>query len=91
MHGEKSTMWLNKFKVAIAEENAMFIGELLKEVPTFKSTIKATEALYLIKEADKLMQRLQAENLDMKAKLKKHIEFMKSTHNDNPSNLDIKQ
>ena len=84
-------MWLNKFKVAIAEENAMLIGELLKEVPKFESSIKATEALYLIKEADKLMQRLQAEHLEMKAKLKKHIDFMKSTQNNTPSNLDIKQ
>ena len=91
MRGEKSIMWLNKFKVAIAEENAILIGDLLKEVPTFTSTIKATEALYLIKEADKLMQRLQAENLEMKAKLKKHIEFMKSTQNDTPSNFDLKQ
>lgn len=83
--------WLNSFKVAIAEKNAMKIGELLKEVPQFTSTIQATEALYLIKEADKLMQELQAENIEMKNKLKKHIDFMKSTQNDKSSNLDLTQ
>lgn len=83
--------WLSKFKIAIAEENPIEIGKLLKEVPIFKSSVKATEALFLIKEADKLMQRLQSENLEMKNKLKKHIDFMKSTQNNAPSNLDISQ
>ena len=59
-------MWLNEFKVAIAEQNPTKIGELIKVVPQFTSTIKMTEALYLIKEADQLMKRLQEENLEMK-------------------------
>lgn len=81
-------MWLNAFKIALAESNVEKIAELIQEVPAFESVIDMTEALYLIKEADRLMQGLQNENRQIKAKLVKHIEFIKSTQARQPSNLD---
>ena len=82
-------MWLKSFKIAIAESNVEKITELIADVPVFDKVIDMTEALYLIREADKLMQRLQDENRQIKTKLAKHIEFIKSTQDKGQSNLDI--
>ena len=81
-------MWLNAFKIALVESNVDKIGELIKEMPAFDKVTDMTEALYLIKEADKLMQSLQNENKQIKAKLSKHIEFVKSTKTNTPPTLD---
>jgi len=84
-------MWLKEFKLAIIKEDSEKIAQLIKEVPTFDKVIDMTEALYLIKEADTLIKRLQDESQELKNKLKKHIDFLKSTQNDTPSNLDTSQ
>lgn len=88
-HGQNLPMWLRSFKIAIAESNVEKITELIENVPEFDKVIDMTEALYLIKEADKLIQELQEENRQIKSKLAKHIEFIKSTRNKGQSNLDI--
>ena len=81
-------MWIKAFKIAIIEENTEEISKLLQEVPTFEKVIDMTEALYLTQEADKLMKRLQEENVSVKNKLQKHINFLKSTQEDPSSSLD---
>ena len=82
-------MWLKAFKIAIAESNVEKITELIADVPAFDKVIDMTEALYLIREADTLIQGLQDENRQIKSKLAKHIEFIKSTQDKSQSNLDI--
>jgi len=86
--GKTLLMWLKEFKIALVESNVEKIAELIQEVPNFEKVIDMTEALYLIKEADTLMQNLQNDNRKIKEKLAKHIEFIKSTKDDNPSTLD---
>jgi len=87
-HGKILQMWLKAFKIALAESNVEKIAELIKDLPSFEKVTDMTEALYLIKEADKLMQSLQNENQQIKAKLTKHIEFVKSTKKNTPPTLD---
>jgi len=81
-------MWSTQFKIAIAEEDTDKISELLQDVPAFEKVIDMTEALYLIREADTLMQRLQEENIEIKNKLQKHIQFIKSSQDNPQSDLD---
>ncbi|MDF1881316.1 hypothetical protein JHD50_08380 [Sulfurimonas sp. MAG313] len=81
-------MWVKEFKIAIIEENTEQISKLLQEVPAFDKVIEMTEVLYLIKEADTLMQRLQNENIQIKNKLQKHIDFVKATQEKPSSQLD---
>lgn len=71
--------WITALKVAIAESNVDKISMLLDEEPTLNNVKEMQEALFLIKEASKLMHNLQDENKKVLTKLSKHIEFVKST------------
>jgi len=84
-------MWLNKLKIAIVEKDTQNIDKLIDTMPEFSNKDDAQSALYLIKEAAKLMYGLRDETAIKMKKLKKHIEFLDSTNApiDN-SRLDIK-
>ena len=84
-------MWLKEFKIAIAERDSDKIDALSLNIPIFDSVDKMNEALYLIKEATKLIQTFQDETLQTKNKLKKNIEFMKSTQRAKNSTFDTNQ
>ena len=71
--------WITALKVAIAESNVDKISMLLDEEPTLNDVKEMKEALFLIKEASKLVNSLQEENKKVLIKLSKHIEFVKST------------
>ena len=81
-------MWLKSFKIAIAERNTDRINSLSLNIPEFDSIEEMNEALYLIKEASKLIETLQHETLEIKNKLKKNIEFIQSNQIHTTSKFD---
>lgn len=84
-------MWLTNFKIAIAQKNADEIGRLIKEIPAFETLEENEEALYLIKEAAFFIDSLREDTKKNLEKLKKNIDFVKSTHSQkNSKTLNIK-
>ncbi len=88
--GEKPLMWLNKFKLAIATKDGDKINNLISQIPSFSNLDEANQALFLVKEATVVIENLQNETSAQLRHLKKHIEFLDSTHESQATNLDIK-
>ncbi len=82
-------MWLNRFKIALIEKDIPRVAELLDTMPPFENVNEMKEAAALCLEAERLVQRLKDETLRAKAQLRKNIEFLRATHSDAPSGLDI--
>jgi uncharacterized protein YjgD (DUF1641 family) len=83
-------MWINKLEVAIIEKNTDAIDELMGVTPELKNSKEIERAMYLLREATELIYTLKDETaLDMK-RLKKHIDFLKSTQSQNINKLDIR-
>ena len=83
-------MWLKRFKIAVIERDIPRIEALLDEMPAFETHEAREEAAYLCKEADALLQQMRDNVLTAKMQLKKNIDFLRSTHTDAPSGLDLK-
>ncbi len=83
-------MWLNKFKLAIATKDGDKISDLLSQIPSFTNLDEANQALFLVKEATVVIENLQNETASQLRLLKKHIEFLDSTHESQTTSLDIK-
>ncbi len=84
-------MWLNKLKIAIVEKNTDILNELMDTLPQLENSKEIEQALFLIREASELVHTLKDEtSLSMK-KIKKNIDFLKSTQTPiKKSILDIK-
>ena len=83
-------MWLNKLKIALVEKDVESLSRLMDNLPQLDSTQDIKEALYLIKEASVLVQRLKDEtSLSMK-QITKNLHYLKSTTPNTPSRFDIK-
>ncbi len=87
--GERLLMWLNKLKIAIVDKNTDTLNELLDDIPTFENKKDIEEAMYLLKEANKLLQTLKKETLSSMEHIKKNIEFLGS-ETQTTGRLDIK-
>ncbi len=83
-------MWLTKLKIAIVEKNIDLLDILMDDIPSLKKKEDIEQALYLLKEANRLVQELKNEtSLSMK-KIKTNIDFLKSTQAPVRNKLDIK-
>lgn len=83
-------MWLNSLKVAIIEKDTDKLSELLETLPEFENTQQMEEGLYLLKQAAELMYTLRDETAVSMRQLKKNIDFLSSTGNQEKSKFDIK-
>lgn len=88
--GEKLIMWLNKLKIAIVEKNTDALDALLNDIPQLSKAEDIEQAIYLLKEASKLLYTLQDEAKISMGKIKKNIAFLRSTERPKINKLDIK-
>ncbi len=83
-------MWLDKLKIAIIEKNTDNLDKLLDETPKFNDKKEMQEAAYLLREALELLYTLKDETALTMSKLKKNIDFLRSTQTSTATRLDIK-
>ena len=88
--GKKAQMWVNKFKIAIAQKDTQTIETLLKSVPSFEDIDEAKEASYLMRAALELLLTLQDETSASMKKIKKNINFLQSSLSDSRGSFSIK-
>ncbi len=88
-HGERPVTWANKLTVAIATQNTKQIEELTHTLPEFSNLEEMQEALYLIKEAYSVMQKLKDETARQLQQIKKNIDFLESTSPRQKNRLDV--
>ena len=82
-------MWLNEFKIALIEEDTQKLAKLAEEDLHFETIQEIEEAMYLIKQADELFQRLKDETAATMKQLKKNINFLRATESPVQNRLDI--
>ena len=83
-------MWLTSLKVAIVEKNTDSIDRLLGEIPELTDPKEIEEAVYLLREASKLLHTLKDETSASMKQIKKNLQFLRSTDIPTSSKLDIK-
>ncbi|MDY0122785.1 hypothetical protein [Sulfurimonas sp.] len=83
-------MWLNRLKIAIVEKNPDALAKLLDDVPQLQDPKEIEEAIYLLKEATSLMERLKDETKASMKQIKKNLDFLRSTDIPTSKKLDIK-
>ena len=83
-------MWLTKLKIAIVEENTEKLSNLIQDIPKLDDVKDMREALCLVEEALTLLHRLKSETSTSMKQIKKNLAFLKSTHTQSISKLDIK-
>ncbi len=89
MHGEKTRMWLKRFKIAIIEKNPKLIDELVQTMPQFENVDDMKQASALIKEGLKVVHQFKDETGKALQELKKHKDFLESTVRSNINKFDI--
>lgn len=80
-------MWLNRLKIAIVEKNPDALAKLLDDVPQLQDPKEIEEAIYLLKEATSLMERLKDETKASMKQIKKNLDFLRSTDIPTSKNL----
>ncbi len=88
--GEKLLMWLTKLKIAIIEKNADALDGLMDSVPQLKDKKEIEEAIYLLKEADRLVRTLKDETSVSMKQIKKNLDFLRSNDIPTSKKLDIR-
>ncbi len=83
-------MWLTSLKVAIVERNTDRLNELIDDIPQLEKEEDIKQAIYLLKEATELVQKLQNETSVSMKQMKKNIDFLKSTQHRTSNRLDIR-
>jgi len=83
-------MWLKELKIAIIEKNTDKIGKLFDDIPELDKEEDIEQALYLTKEASSLISKLKDQSDFSMKKMKKNIDFLKSTQAPKRNKLDIK-
>jgi predicted translin family RNA/ssDNA-binding protein len=82
-------MWLNQLKIAIIQQDIDQLNGLLDDIPTFVDAGQMEEALYLFKEAKRIVEDLKDETAISMKQIKKNIDFLNSATADKPANFDI--
>lgn len=72
-------MWLKELKIAIVEKDTNRLEKLIDDIPSLTDYDKIVEALFLLREATTLLTGLKDETFLAMQKMKKHIDFLKST------------
>lgn len=83
-------MWLDKLKIAVIEKNGDAIGKLLDDVPELKDKKEIEEAVYLLREASKVVYALREETSASMKQIKKNLDFLRSTDIPTFKKLDIR-
>lgn len=89
-HGAKLIMWLSKLKIAIIEKDINTLDLLMDDIPTLSDADDIEQAIYLLKEAVDLISNLKDSTSTSMKKMKKNIDFLKSTEHKISNRLDIK-
>lgn len=88
--GERQLMWLTKLKIAIIEKNADALNGLMDDVPQLKDKKEIEEAIYLLKEADRLIHTLKDATSASMKQIKKNLDFLRSNDIPISKKLDIR-
>ena len=72
-------MWLTSLKIAIVEKNTDSLGKLLDELPELTDQEEIEQAVYLLREASKLLHTLKDETSASMKQIKKNLQFLRST------------
>ncbi|MDO9266564.1 MAG: hypothetical protein Q7U00_05715 [Sulfurimonas sp.] len=83
-------MWLAKLKIAIIEKNVDALNRLMDDVPQLKDKKEMEEAIYLLKEADRLIHTLKDETSASMKQIKKNLDFLRSNDIPTSKKLDIR-
>jgi len=89
MLGENLQMWLNNLKIALVEKDTDKLNLLIDSIPKLKTKDEMKEALYLINEALNLVHELRDKTSYSMKKLKKNLNYLKSTQNKASSEFNI--
>lgn len=68
--------WMNDLTIAVIEEDALRIGELVKSVPDFQDIETAQNALALIARSIEIVERQKKETYAMMQKIKQTKAFL---------------
>ncbi|MEA2111854.1 MAG: hypothetical protein U9P71_07385 [Campylobacterota bacterium] len=82
-------MWLQQFKIALAQQNSDSISKLLDEIPTFKSTSQMKEAQYLLAQALELISQFKDETAQTLSQIKQNRDYFASMNTSKSSKLDV--
>lgn len=82
-------MWIQEFKIALIEQDTQKLGTLIDADLHFDTTEEIEEAMYMIKEAQKLLNELKNETAISMKQLKKNINFLNATQSPVVNKLDI--
>ena len=83
-------MWLKQLKIAVVQKDLDLLVILLDDVPTLSDPQDIEKATYLLNEAKILITSLQEQTLKSMTKMKKNMNFLKSSAAPNISKLDKK-
>lgn len=84
-------MWLNQLKIAVVQRDLTLLNTLLDDIPTLEDPKDIESAQVLLNEAATVFTKLKDETAISMKKMKKSIEFLRSTHSQKKTNkLDIK-
>lgn len=83
-------MWIKELKIAIIEKNVDKIDKLLKDIPQLEDSADMEESIYLLEEAANLLKSLQSTTQVAMIKIKKNIDFLRSTEHKHSKRIDIK-
>ena len=82
-------MWLKKLKIAVIQKDTKSLDVLLDDIPALEDAKEIEEALYLLQEAQKIVQNLKDETASSMAQMRKNIDFLNSTTANKTAQFDI--
>ena len=83
-------MWLNQLKIAIVQRDMTLLNALLNDIPALEDPKDIESAQVLLTEASEIFKKLKDETATSMKKIKKNMEFLRSTHSQTINKLDIK-
>lgn len=83
-------MWLTKLKTALALEEIEVISSLVDEMPVFETLDEMEQAAYLLNHAKTLIEEKKFQTAHSLQQLKNNLNFLKSSHTNQPSSLNLK-
>ena len=82
-------MWLNSLKIALLEQDTKKLDSLVDNLPHLEKEEDITTAIYLLKEATSLMERLKDETQSSMVHIQKNINFLQSIQSPLKRSFDI--
>ncbi|NPA60025.1 MAG: hypothetical protein GXO30_06135 [Epsilonproteobacteria bacterium] len=82
-------MWLNKLKIAIAQEDTDSLDKLMQNIPQLKDIREMKSAVYLLKEATCIVEKLKKDSANSMKQIKKNLDFLNATKESKVSSFDV--